>query len=213
MRSYHSNTAFLDILFNSLLCFVFLFVLSFSMIEPDRPDGQINTKAEFIITVTWPEGLASDVDTWVEDPLGNIVYFKDLEAGLMHLDRDDLGFINDSIVSPTGQVLAVRYNEEIVSIRGFIPGEWTINLHLYNKRDRGVVKVRVRMDKINPNVQTILNEEINLTKRGEERTVARFTMDGEGNISNINQLPKALVKYKNVLSSTVPEDNWSRGER
>ena len=50
---------------------------------------------EFLITVFWPDNLEDDVDIYVEDPAGNLVWFKSREPGLMHLDRDDLGKRND----------------------------------------------------------------------------------------------------------------------
>ena len=53
--------------------------------------------AEFIITMSWPKDSKDDIDLYVMDPAGNIVYFRDKDNGLMHLDRDDLGDKNDQI--------------------------------------------------------------------------------------------------------------------
>jgi hypothetical protein len=90
-RNYHTSLSFLDLLFNTVLCFAALFALSFILINPSREDKNVEVKAEFIITVTWPNDLNNDVDTYVEDPQGRLVAFMRREEGLMHLDRDDVG--------------------------------------------------------------------------------------------------------------------------
>ena len=131
-RNYHSNTAFLDFLFNTLLCFAALFALSFVLINPSKKDNTLKVKAEFIIVVTWPTHMGDDVDTYVEDPDGNLVAFMRREEGLMHLDRDDLGNRNDTIQTPFGEITYPE-NREIVTIRGSLPGEYVINVHMYHK--------------------------------------------------------------------------------
>ena len=90
-KSYNSNTSFLDILFNTLVGFVLLFIIAFLLISPVKKKKEIEQKAEYVITVTWPGKLSDDVDSWLEDPTGKVMYFRKREVGLMHLDRDDLG--------------------------------------------------------------------------------------------------------------------------
>ena len=69
-RNYHTNMAFLDLLFNTLLCFAALFSLAFVMINPSKKNKTVDAKAEFLITVPWPSDIDDDVDTYVEDPNG-----------------------------------------------------------------------------------------------------------------------------------------------
>ena len=80
---------FSALLFNSLKAITFMFFVSFAMINPVAESGKVDPKAEMMITVTWPDGSPDDVDTYVADPAGNIVWYHRREAGLMHLDRDD----------------------------------------------------------------------------------------------------------------------------
>ena len=54
-----------------------------------------------------------------------------VQDGLLHLDRDDYGTSNDRVVGPDGEPIEFEYNEEIVTIRGIVPGEYTLNLHLF----------------------------------------------------------------------------------
>jgi len=87
-----------------LLAFTALFVLAFSMVNEnkDRSKSNVEVKAEYIITMIWPDDMDNDIDIYVEDPLGNLCFFRRREEGLMHLDRDDLGFKNDTVETPSG---------------------------------------------------------------------------------------------------------------
>ncbi len=191
-RQYHSNLPFVDLLFNVLIGFVFLFIVSFLLINPIAKRADIEVKAEFLITVMWPDDLEDDVDTYVEDPVGNLVWFRSREPGLMHLDRDDLGKRNDEVTTAAGTILFPE-NREIVTLRGVIPGEYTINIHMYFKVGQEPVPVTIQIDKINP-YSVVLRETIELKNKGDEVTVARFSVKSNGDVINVNKLPKKLVE-------------------
>ena len=57
---YHSNVSFLDLLFNLVVGFVMLFIIAFLLIRPIAENKQIEQKAEYIISVTWPKEFADD---------------------------------------------------------------------------------------------------------------------------------------------------------
>jgi len=192
----NDSTPFTDLLFNLLNGITFLFIITFLMLQPILKKAEVHTQAEFIITVTWPIDNTDDVDTWLEDPLGNMVWFSNREAGLSHLDRDDLGHLNDIIYLADGSVIKYPYNQELVTIRGFIGGEWTLNVHMYAKRDPVPTIVRVTVDKLNPTIKPILAKDILLSERGDEVTVARFEMGSNGDILSTNDMPKKLITLK-----------------
>ena len=191
-RRYHTNLPFLDLLFNILIGFVFLFIVSFLLINPIAKRADIEVKAEFLITVFWPDNLEDDVDIYVEDPAGNLVWFKSREPGLMHLDRDDLGKRNDEVVTAAGTILFPE-NREIVTLRGIVPGEYVVNVHCYFKVAADPVPVTIQIDKINP-YSVVLRETVDLANKGEEITVTRFTVNSKGKVTNVNKLPKKLVQ-------------------
>ena len=191
-RRYHTNLPFLDLLFNVLIGFVFLFIVSFLLINPIAKRADIEVKAEFLITVFWPDNLEDDVDIYVEDPVGNLVWFKSREPGLMHLDRDDLGKRNDEVVTAAGTILFPE-NREIVTLRGIVPGEYVVNVHCYFKVAVDPVPVTIQIDKINP-YSVVLRETVDLANKGEEITVTRFSVNSKGEVTNINKLPKKLVQ-------------------
>ena len=194
-KSYHSNKSMLDLLFNTLVGFVFLFVMAFMLINPITEKHNIRTNAEFIINLSWDKNNKNDIDIWLEDPVGNLLWFKAKDVGLMHLDRDDLGWDSDKIVLADGSVISYEYNQEIVTIRGFIPGEWTMNVHFYMEKDKEEnPEVLIQFSKLNPSVKLLLSKKITFEEEWQEITVTRFTMNRQGDISNWDTLPKKLVK-------------------
>jgi hypothetical protein len=110
------------------------------------------------------------------------------------LDRDDLGKINDFITLDGGQRVEYAHNQELTTIRGFVTGEWVLNVHMYNKRDLNPSLVEVRIDKLNPTVQTLFYKKIVMESKWEEVTVTRFVMTNQGDIISWDNLPKKLVK-------------------
>jgi hypothetical protein len=184
----------LDLLFNTLVGFVFLFIIAFMLINPSIKKADIKTKAEFVITVTWDDKSRDDVDTWLQDPTGNVLHFRQKDVGLAHLDRDDLGKINDTLRLEDGREIVYPHNQELTTIRGFLTGEWVLNVHMYNKRDANPTLVEVRIDKLNPRVETIFYKEIVMKRRWEEVTVTRFVMTNQGDVIDWDDLPKNLLK-------------------
>ena len=193
-RIYYNNTSFLDLLFNTLVGFVLLFIISFLLINPSIKKADIKTKAEFVITVTWSDNSHDDVDTWLQDPAGNVLHFRQKDVGLAHLDRDDLGNLNDTITLNDGRKIEYAHNQELTTIRGFITGEWVLNIHMYKKRGSDPTPVEVRIDKLNPKVQTLYYKKIVMTQTWEEVTVTRFVMTNQGDIINWDDLPKKLLQ-------------------
>ena len=124
-------------------------IVSFLLNNPVAKKADIIVKAEFLITVFWPDNLEDDVDIYVEDPAGNLVWFKSREPGLMHLDRDDLGKRNDEVTTAAGTILFPE-NREIVTLRGIVPGEYVVIVHCYFKVRGDPVPVTIQIDKINP---------------------------------------------------------------
>jgi len=192
-RNYHTNMAFLDLLFNTLLCFAALFSLAFVMINPSKKNKTVDAKAEFLITVTWPSDIDDDVDTYVEDPNGNLVAFNRREQGLMHLDRDDVGFSSDRLQTPFG-IVEYKQNREMVSLRGIVPGEYVVNVHMYTKRseEEKETPVTILLEKINP-YRVVTGSNVILKQKGDEKTAFRFVLNDEGEVTNINKLEKSLT--------------------
>ncbi len=185
---------FYDMLFNLLIAFVFCFIVALLAMNPKAlKAGDIPSKAEYIINVSWPDRNPNDIDTWVQDPGGNLVWFRAREAGLMFLDRDDRGDANDAIVI-NGQRVQSPFRQEVVTLRGIVPGEFTVNVQYYQSRDRLPVEVTVSVIKVNPKAEVVFYRQLTLSRQGDEATAARFTLLPDGSVVNANTLPKSLVQ-------------------
>lgn len=180
------------VLFKIIQAVTYLYILAVLFINPIAKKGIIEAKAEYIITVTWPDNNPNDIDTYVEDPTGQVINFKVKEAGLIHLDRDDRGNLNDHLTI-NGQTVQNPLNQEVTTIRGVIPGEYTVNIHYYATENREPVKVTIRLDKVNPVLEVVYYDTLTLERKDDEKTALRFTINADGKISQINHIPKSLV--------------------
>lgn len=192
--SRYGTDPFTDLLFNALLGFTFLFLVTIMLVNPIAKMGNVDLKAEYIISVTWPDNATDDVDIWVQDPNGEVVSYLKKEAGWLHLDRDDRGDINDT-VEIDGEIVVHPINQEIVTIRGFIAGEYTVNLYYFDKKSDAPIEAVVKIEKVNPTLKLVFIDEIMLTEADQETTVARFKLAGDGELDGFNRLQKRLTPY------------------
>jgi hypothetical protein len=192
--AYRSTDPFIDLLFNALLGFTFLFLVSVMFIKPDARKGRVDLKAEYIISVTWEDHLADDIDLWVRDPIGETVSYLRKDASWLHLDRDDRGEINDTITI-NGELVTYPINQEVVTIRGIIPGEYTVNLYYYTAASDQPVEALVKVEKVNPTLTTVFVDRLQLAQQDDEKTAVRFVLDDTGNVESINRLPQRLTPY------------------
>ena len=185
---------FTDLLFNALLGFTYLFLIAIMFMNPVAKKGIIDPKAEYIITIGWPDNNPDDIDTWVEDPNGNVIWFRNREAGLIHLDRDDRGIVNDTIVI-NGTEIQNPLNQEVVTIRGLVPGEYVVNLHYYATETNKPVSATVKVAKVNPALEIVYYGDTVLDEKGDEKTAVRFVIDKSGRVDQISHIFKSLVIF------------------
>jgi len=192
IRRFHNNLAFVDFLFILLLAFISMLILALLLINPVTKKSEVERKAEYIIVLEWDNDSQDDVDLWVRNPLKKHVSFKNKVEGLMHLDKDDLGTINDTLVLPDGTRQVILLNREVVSLRGWHEGEYVINVHMFNKRTTIPTNITVQMIKINP-YKILFEEKVVMLKRGEEMTIRRITLGRLGDIIDTNKDPASII--------------------
>ena len=180
-------------LFKALQVIAFLFFLALLAVSPDSKDGKIESKAEFIITMDWPDNHPDDLDLFVQDPAGNIAWYRHRVAGFLTLDRDDRGGANDFIIV-NGKKIASPIREEIVTVRGIVPGEYTVNISHFAATTGQPVEASVKVQKLNPTAQVIFDNKLSLDHTGDEKTAVRFRLDAEGKVINVDQRPKSLLE-------------------
>jgi hypothetical protein len=111
----------------------------------------------------------------------------------MYLDRDDRGDANDAMLI-NGKRVTSPFRQEVVTVRGIVPGEFTVNVQYYQTRDGQPVEVTVSIIKVNPRADVVFYGQVKLARQGDEATAARFSLLPDGSVVNVNTLPKALVQ-------------------
>ena len=183
---------FTDLLFNTLLGFAFMFAIAFMLTSTPEKAGDIESKAEVLITIRWADKHPDDVDALVEDPQGGLVWYHNRDTGLMHLDRDDRGVFADNITI-NGVKVSNPINQETVTVRAAQPGEYVVNLLHYKSNYSEPLPVTVKIEKLNPSVSIVYYGTHQLTGSGDEQTAVRFTLDAQGAVASTSQRPKKLI--------------------
>ena len=163
-------------------------------INPITKLGNVNMKAEYIITVDWKDSLPDDIDIWVKDPNGEIVSYLKKDAGWLHLDRDDRGVVNDKIIID-GKEVIYPINREVVTLRGIIPGEYVVNLYLYDHKSSSPVEAKIIIEKVNPSLRLVFVGDVVLKNEDTELTITKFRLDSEGNFKSIYAANEILTPY------------------
>ena len=167
-----------DLMFNLVIIFCLLFFLSFLQININKQKKQgVRPPAEILVMVEWPDGMASDVDSWMLMPNNDIVWFRDQDKNICVLDRDDLGSGNNTIVLPDGTIIRDDTNKEIITIRTKAAGKYLVNVHLYNrKNNEQKIPVTVTVMQINPMVMNLYKGTVFLTMEWQEISVCEITV-------------------------------------
>jgi hypothetical protein len=193
-------------LFKALQVVAFLFFIALLAISPDSKEGKIDSKAEFIITMDWPDNHPDDLDLFVQDPIGNIAWYRHREAGFLTLDRDDRGGANDFILV-NGRKIPSAIREEIVTVRGVVAGEYTVNVSHFQAITGQPVEATVKVQKLNPTAQVIFDDKVTVNHTGDEKTAVRFKVDAEGKVIDVYRRPKSLLEtFRNVRANGADID-------
>ena len=212
-KKYDFRTAYIDLLINVLTGMVFLFMITTLLIQTKKQQEEgVKKDAQYIISVVWPTEIDCDVDIWVRDPNRATVSYQSKDVGLMHIERDDRGWQNDSILT----MLLDRNrkndperlkNEETWVLRGKQPGQYYVNLHLYSCRlgetylklgEPIRVPVKVTLTQINPRVSEIHKVEVILNKVWEEKSAFNFKIRNDNSVdpNSFNNEFHDLVREK-----------------
>lgn len=206
-KKYDFRTAFIDLLINVLTGMVFLFMITTLLIttKVKDEDAGIKKDAQYIISMSWPNNINCDVDIWVRDPNNRVVSYQAKDVGVMHIERDDQGWVNDLMTYLKLQPSQQLNNSETWVLRGKMAGKFTVNIHLYScaVNDKAVplgqsfeVPVTLELTKLNPNLKKVLTKTVTIKKVWEEITAFNFVLDGKNDIVTITDEQVDLVKEK-----------------
>lgn len=183
---YKSTLGFSDMFLNLVTGFVFMLIIAIMLINPKAKQKVVDPKAEYMIIMTWPDTDTNDIDIWINTPQGSSVSFRSKDNGYVHLDRDDLGGSNDTMVID-GKKQTNPTNREVISIRQKIPGHYIVSGHWYS--DKGThsldkVPVEFELIRVNP-YKPLAKSTIILESKGAEWTAFQFDIDHNGDIDDI----------------------------
>ncbi len=179
--------------FDYILALLGIFLILAITEKPTTTPMRIDTLGVLAVTARWPGGSNDDVDLWTQDPTGKIAWYGGLTEGLMTLGGDDLGTLSTGTQDVNGNVITSRDNGERTIIKGAVPGEYTVNVNMYKKNDKGPTPVTVELWQLRGADRVLISKKIILVREAQEVTAFRFTLDRSGDASNFNTLPKSLV--------------------
>jgi hypothetical protein len=165
-----------DVVLNVSLGLLAMIAILILHINPPTQEDESTPPGNLTVEISWPEGHQADVDLWVKPPEGKAIGYSNRESQIMNLLRDDLGGLRD--ITPN--------NMEFAYSRGIMPGEWIVNIHLYNlhgERPPVPVFVMVSLKKDGGRTMPLIRKKrIELTHQGQELTVVRFRLDEDGGL-------------------------------
>lgn len=179
-----------DLILTTLLGFVMILFLILPHLNPPTKQAKDNIipPGSVIIEIFWPDEIDVDVDLWVQAPGDIPVGYSNKGGVIFNLLRDDLGTTAD----------VTKKNYEIAFSRGFVPGEYTVNVHLYRDTPQIYpisvnVVFSIKASETSAAVQQF-NRQVELFYDGEEVTAFRFTLTSEGQLvtGSVHKLFKPL---------------------
>ena len=140
-------------LFKALQVVAFLFFIALLVMNPEAKSGKIDTKAEFIITLTWPDSHPDDIDLYRRTPsatssgitrarLVSWCSTATTAAGQQHHRRERQ---EDLEPDPAGDGEHSRYRA----------GRIHRQRQPLSRHDRAPVPVAVKVEKVNPAVEVV----------------------------------------------------------
>jgi len=188
------GTLFRDLLTISVGMFILLLaILIFHLATSQSNSENERDRGNVRVEIMWPDEMDVDIDLWVQAPGDVPVGYSNLNGVVFNLVRDDLGHYND----------LTSMNYEVAHSRGLPDtGEWTINIHWFSNRShesRVPVTLLLTIKK-NDGTKSkespikVINTTVTLIRVGQERTVIRFKLDGNGDVitDSISRLNKYI---------------------
>src|SRR5581483_12018973 len=120
------------------------------------------------------------------------------------------GGANDFILV-NGNKIPSPIREEIVTVRGVVAGEYTVNVSHFSATTGQPVAATVKVQKLNPTAQVVFDDKIMVDHAGDEKTAVRFKVDAAGKVIDVFQRPKSLLEtFRSVFRNGADIDPNTR---
>lgn len=209
-RNQGVTQGFLDILFNLVIGLTVLIILAFLLIQDNKKSETPDLSLGMFI-LDWEPDKDIDNDIWIRDPTGHVLSFMSgyRTTPLLALDRDDTGTSNEAINAITKKRNPL--NREIVTIRAWKEGTWTVNVMAYGIKHGALTETTFNLTllKLSP-YEEIFNTSYTLVHR-QEITVVTFNTTDTGEIFNIKMFPPTIPLFKRAINSVTIQDTLGEG--
>lgn len=156
------------------------------MAPPPNPASAIRTQGEYAVVLTWPKKCDADLDLYVRQPDGEVVYFNHMNGSTVHLEHDD--------IPANGLGYQGQGNYERAVLRGLDPGEYVVNVHSYSTYScEPPVAATVELWRLRGMDERVNTQELAMGQAGDEQTAFRFSLRKDGTTYGVNRLPRKLV--------------------
>jgi hypothetical protein len=199
--------SFVDMLFNALIVFAALFILTVVIInEPAKKTKTVDERAKILVTLTWNDDSADDMDLWLLTPEPKKIGYNQSNGNLASLARDDVGKRNDFYEDRDHVQHYIHLNKEVITIREKMPGHYEVNVMFYsrnedpengNRYSHGPQEVTVQVIQIDPSYVEVATQSVMLNEEREQKTAVSFDIVNGNvvNVDTITQDPFVTRKY------------------
>ena len=201
--SYHGSAlAFIDMLFNIIILFVLISMAAFLMMNPLAKKKDIESKADLMIVMTWPDNDPNDIDLWLKSP-NSIIGYPNRENSYLHLEQDNLGKANNFIMKD-GNKIDLPVRREVISFRGTPNGRYVTNVHFFSgyQWNGNPVPIVIELIQINPVYKVLMRKELSLERPKVEKTAFAFIIQDNTIVDSDNDLEEPfLAEYSTYNNS------------
>jgi hypothetical protein len=207
-RPYGFALSFQDMLMAMIAVYAFLFLIAYALIRPAQAKPGVEMKAEYLVSLEWPDDSADDIDLHLLLPDQKMVNFKSREVEHGMLDHDDIG--TNGVYWSGGKMHRIREHKEIITLRAVVPGTYVANVQVYRAGDDRPevgarsslpLPVKVRLAKLNPHFDELAVSEVVLSRVGEQKTAFEFTIGDDGGVAVDREADVPFIP----LSPTFPQ--------
>jgi hypothetical protein len=192
---------YLDLTNTLFFFFVALFAIALLAISDADERPKVDTTSKLLVTLTWRDGSASDVDLSMKVPNDEVIWFRKRQAAFASLDHDNLGLGNTTVLDADGNPVTSPGRDEVIYIRQTMPGTYVVNVDLYGQYGGAAEPVNVTLASVDPTYHQVVTRQLTLTENHEEHTAFRFTVDAHGIITSTDLLEELFINQ--ILGSTT----------
>ena len=174
------STLYLDVLMN-------LVALLFLLVNPIPREADAKPRAEYTLTMLWTGSEQRlDIDLYVRLPNGKVVWYSAKDQGLVFIDRDHLGRIEDGPIR----------REDVQWVQPVIPGSYFVSVNNY----RGVAVGETILELRDANGKLLWSHVMPTPPDGTEIPIVEFVFGQDGKLFEARPSTTSVRQLRNSMS-------------